>query len=639
MNELTPRVRPSELATAHYEMGGTIENSQPPSLQDYWRILKKHRWLIVGVAGGVILTTLLVTLLMTPIYTAETILLLDPADPQVVNIKPVTPEPQRFGEENYYQTQYELLKSRSLIAKVIKQEQLASHPAYREVEEQGSASSGWLHGWFAADKDPTNGEYPKLTRLYLNKILEVKPVKDSRLVAVAISTPDPELSARLANAHATAYITEGLNIRNRASKEALKFLEDKAKELRVRLQTSEVALNAFRREKGIVSLDEKENVVVDRLADLNRRLTEAEVEKISLESQAIMVRNRDFDALPAVIDNLLIQDLKKRLSALEAEAANLNELYMPAHPKMQQINAQVEETRRRLNREIKSVVAGIESAYLSAQRKERDLRQAMAQQKNATLNLKDAAVHYAVLARDVETNRQLYDHVFQRIKELGVSAELPASSVSILDRAAPPEKPSKPNKWLYLAISGLVGMTGGFGLAFLREYFDNTLRTPDDVERYLHLPSVAVVPEFSKLNGVSPTEHVVHGPLPVTPHNGRKELVLSHHPHSAISEAYSMLHTSILLSSADEPPRCLLFASARPGEGKTVNVLNTGIVISRTGARTLIIDADLRASRCARVLGVENNKGLTEVLTGQIELFEAIQPTDVDFLSIIPSGA
>jgi capsular exopolysaccharide synthesis family protein len=220
-----------------------------------------------------------------------------------------------------------------------------------------------------------------------------------------------------------------------------------------------------------------------------------------------------------------------------------------------------------------------------------------------------------------------------------VSAELPASSVSILDRAASPEKPSKPNKWLYLAISGVVGMTGGLGLAFLREYFDNTLRTPDDVERYLHLPSVAVVPEFSKLSNVGPSERAVHGPLPLTQHNGRKELVLSHHPHSAISEAYSMLHTSILLSSADEPPRCLLFASARPGEGKTVNVLNTGIVISRTGARTLIIDADLRGSRCARVLGVENKKGLTEVLTGQIELFEAIQPTDIDFLSIIPSGA
>jgi polysaccharide biosynthesis transport protein len=639
MNELSPRVRTSDLPIAYHDIGGTLEQSQPPTLHDYWRIIKKHRLLILSVAGGVVLTTLLVTLLMTPIYTAETILLLDPADPQIVNIKPVTPEPQRSGEEHYYQTQYEMLKSRSLIAKVIDQEQLASHPAYRkEAEKRDSVLFGWLRGWFAKGHKADDGQYPKLTKVYLERILEVKPVKDSRLVTIAISTPDPELSARLANAHAKAYIAEGLNIRNRASKEALAFLEAKAKDLRLRLQASEAALNAFRREKGIVSLDEKENVVVDRLADLNRRLTEAEVDKIALESQAIMIRNRDYDSLPAVINNPLIQDLKKQLSALEAEAANLDALYMPAHPKMQQIKAQIDQSRRKLDKEIKSVVGGIESAYLSAQRKERDLRAAMSEQKNATLNLKDAAVQYAVLARDVDTSRQLYDHVFQRIKELGVSAELPASSVSILDRAATPEKPSKPNKLLYLAISGIVGLTGGLGLAFLREYFDNTLRTPDDVERYLHLPSIAVVPEFSTLNGVGSPEGTANSKLPLNLRSGRKELVLAHHPHSAVSEAYSMLHTSILLSRADEPPRCLLFASARPGEGKTVNVLNTGIVISRTGARTLIIDADLRGSRCAKVMGVKNERGLTEVLTGQIGLFEAIQSTDVDFLSMIPSG-
>jgi len=637
INELPFDVSPnSSFNTA--EIVASYDRLRGPGFLDYWRIIKKRRWLITGVFLVVVLTAALVISIMTPIYTAETTLLIDPVDRQVVNIKQVISEPQSLEEHDYYPTQYEMLKSRSLIARVIRDQTLYGHPAFRKyTTASGSGFLGWSENLFSSADAVSNGTYPKLTKIYLERILEIKPLKNSRMVTISISTPDRELSARLANAHAAAYIDETLNIRSKANKDALRFLTARLGDLKSRLQNSEVALNNFRRQRGIVSLDEKENTIVNRLADLNKSLTEAEVERISLEAQAALIRSRQYHSLPAVINNSLIQNLKNQLSQLDAEYANLDTLYTQAHPKMIQLKAQIEETRRKLEKEVVSVVGGIESAYLGSLAKERNLRDAAERQKSVALNLKDAAVEYAVLAREVDTNRQLYDNVFHRVKEIGVSTELNASNVTVIDGAVPPIKPSKPKVWLYLLVSAFVGLTGALGLALFREYLDNTLQTPEDIERYLHLPSLAAIPDFSRLNGQTLPEKIAAELLPV-PSKFRNQLLISQHPHSIISEAYSMLQTSILFSRAGDPPRTILFASANPGEGKTVTVLNTGIALARTGAFVLIIDADLRSSRCHKLLGLEIEQGLTEVLTGQEDVYNVMQPTGIDFLSLLASG-
>ena len=245
------------------------------------------------------------------------------------------------------------------------------------------------------------------------------------------STPDPDFSAQLANAHAQAYIRQGLKFRAFANADAEQFLEKKLVELKERAEKSEAVLNNYRRDKGIISLNDKENVVVDRLADLNKRLTEAEADRITLQAQVQLIRQRAYDSLPAVINSLLIQTLKEQLSRLEGDYANLSAEYNLGYPRLAQLKAQVDETRRRLNDEIRTVVAGIESAFLAAGAKEKGLRGKFAEQRSAALQLKDASVEYAILAREVDTNRQLYDSVFQRRKEMGVAAEISGPRISL----------------------------------------------------------------------------------------------------------------------------------------------------------------------------------------------------------------
>jgi polysaccharide biosynthesis transport protein len=603
---LTSYRRPYQL-----EAGEASEPLIEPSLCEYWRIIKKHRWLILLILTVTLASVGTLTVFMTRIYTAETVLLIDPRPQQVVDIKQVISEPQR-PENDLFVTQYEMLRSRSLISEVIRREGLMEHPFYREEFQTRETTA-----------EPIT---PKAINIYTDHMLKVSALRNSRLVKIEISTADPELSARLANSHAQAFIGQGLNITARASQDAIEFLSGKLEQLKGRVRTAETALNAFRKENGIVSVGEKDNITLERLADLNKRLTDAEVERIAAEAQILLVRKGAYDAVPMVLNNPLVQTLKSQQSKLEVEYANLNTQLTPEHPQMIQLSAQLTETRTRINNEMRRVIESLESSVRSAQAKEQRLRDAMERQKTDTLELKDAAVEYAVLAREVDSNRQLYDSVLQRLKDLGVAAELRASNIFVIDKALPPTKPSKPNLFLYLGTSGFLGLLGGLGAAFLREYLNNTLRTPNDVEQYLHLPNLAVVPAFPK-------------PAQDIPSTGRPgQLTTVARPHSAVAEAYSMLHTSIRFSRPDDSPKTILFTSGVQGEGKTVTAVNTAIICARMGSRVVLIDADLRAPRCHEVIGVHKAPGLTEAITGQLDLKRVIQTTSVEFLDFIPSG-
>jgi capsular exopolysaccharide synthesis family protein len=343
------------------------------------------------------------------------------------------------------------------------------------------------------------------------------------------------------------------------------------------------------------------------------------------------------------MNSTVVQMLKQQLAQREGEFVHLSTLFKPSHPRMEQVQTQVEDARRQLRQEIQRAVRGIESAYQAARARENALRNEMQKQKAATLGLKDAAVQYAILAREVDTNRQLYDSVLQRMKEMGVAAELRASNVSVVDKAEPPRTPSRPKKIQSLLLSALVALIGGVGLAFLLEYLDNTLKTPEEVEHYLRLPNLSIVPDFLSL------EWQRYGPqrlsslpprMPSSLASGKgPAFVLSHHSFSVVKEAYRTLRTAILLSRAGESPKTILFTSGIHGEGKTVTVLNSAIAFAEMGIPVLVIDADLRRPNCHRVLRMENGLGLTEVLTGQTGPMEVIRPTATDHLFFLSAGS
>jgi succinoglycan biosynthesis transport protein ExoP len=661
MYELTPSgLSPSPLERRDIEgpRGLPAIEEDGVSPRDYWLVLRKRLWLIALCCFGTVFATTLFLLTTTPIYTAETTLLIERNAPYVIEIREALSEPLGSDDHDFYKTQYEILKSRTLAASAI--QELSSETnrlLMGEGREEGFISGLWAQalGWVAEQRwarrlfspppkinaEAPPGIDPALIDSYMG-MLTIKPVPRTRLVKIAFNTSAPELSAHLANSHAQAYIRQGLGLRTRANEEAHRFLEGKLVELKARIENSEAALNRYRRTREIISLDDKENIVVERLSDLNKRLTEAEADRIALEAQVRLIRKREYGSLPAVINSPLIGTLKQQLSPLQGEYASFSTVYKAGHPRLDQLKAQTDEVGRRLRQEIQRVIAGIESSYLAAEAREKALRDKMEEQKATTLGLKDAAVEYAILAREVDTNRQLYDSVLQRMKEMGVAAELRASNISVIDNAEPPRTPSKPQKKYSLFVSALLGLMGGVCLALVFEYLDNTLKTPEEVERYLRLPSLGVVPDLSSRDALRyATRKLPHTPaqLPgsLAP---EKEVapVLSHHPLSRVAEGYRTLRAAILLSRAGEPPRTILFTSGIFAEGKTVNLVNTAIAFAQMNVRVLLVDADLRRPDCHRVLRMDRGLGLTDVLTSQREPIEVIRPTPITGLFLLSAG-
>ena len=499
------------------------------------------------------------------------------------------------------------------------------------------------------------------------KRLTVTPVRGTNLVKVGFATPDPELSAEIVNAHAEAYIRQGLDLHRAVNEEAQHFLEGKLGELKKRVEESEAALNAFGRANEIISLSDKENIVINRLDELNMDLTRAETDRISLEAQEQLIQQRSYDSLPAVIDNDMIQKLKEQLVRLEGQYARLAGEYKPGFRALDQVGDQVAETRRTMQSEIKKVVGGLESKYIAAVSKENKLRTAMEEQKAAALRQKDASVTYNILAREANTNRQLYDAVLQRMKETGVAAQVGTSNIFVIVKGAPPIRPSSPVRVQDISISAILALVGGIGLAFLLESLNNTFKNPNEVERHLGLSTLAVIPDFLTANGNSRSpsgllrlvrgstrgvlasasngSHPPYGAalqrLRDTEQSATKgtELITSPETFSAVTESYRALRAALMLSRASAPPKVTLFTSALPSEGKTTTAANTAFLLSQMDHRVLLIDTDLRRPRCHQVLNMPNTAGLTEVLTGQLTAGEAISVTAVPKLSLLCSGS
>lgn len=661
MNELSPYFIRKDASAAAPEVVDlqqfmNVDDRVHP-LRDYWQTVKRHRWLILICVIMLLVGSLLFTFTRTPLYTSQTVILIERKPPQVLKEKDALSESVEYAE--YYKTQYEILKSRALAARVIREEGLATDPVFagdKKEERAGLINGMWqgLKTWgggFAQTKAPPavrkadpDAIGPGLVGAYLS-MLEVKPVRSTSLVDVTFSTPDPELSARLANAHAYAYVRYGMELRSETNDEALEFLQKKLVDLKERVEQSEASLNNYRRDKGIISVDDKENVIVDRLVDLNKRLTEAEAERIGLQAQVQTIQNNKFDSLPVINNSAVIQGLKQQIAKYVADYASLAKEFKPGYPPLDNLKTRLDESQQRLREEIRNEVKTINSAYTAAKNKEAELRSQMNAQKQTTLDLKDSAVQYGILAREVDTNRQLYDSVLQRIKEMSVAAQIRNSNIYVMEKAQAPLGPSYPSKQRSLLLGLCLGLTAGIGLAFLLEQMDSTFKSVEEAERYVLLPSLGVVPDFTRVEGrqVGYVSQLVQSAKLELPFNApaepKNEVVLARHGQSVVFEAYRTLRSALLLSQAGDPPRTILMVSATRGEGKTTSTVNTAIVFAQMGMRVLVIDADLRRPRCHHLFKVENCVGLAEVLAGQLEPHGALHATAVENLFFISSGA
>jgi capsular exopolysaccharide synthesis family protein len=374
---------------------------------------------------------------------------------------------------------------------------------------------------------------------------------------------------------------------------------------------------------------------------LNEALAKAESERMTKEALYKQVKGRNTESFPAILENKLIQDLKQSLIQLEAQYTKLSETYRPSHPEMIRLKNQMETIQSRLNIELSQFSAGIRNEYEASVRKETLLRSSFEQEKVKATEMQQKSIQYNILKREADTNKDLYKSLLQRVKEVGVSASLQASNIQIVDKAEVPKGPYQPDKRRTLYLAAVIGLLLGVGLAFFLEYLDSTIKSPDEVEDLIHLPSFGLVPEIScermYLRGdlTYPVERIAHC-----------------HPKSILSEAYRNIRTSILLSTPESPPKRIIITSANPLEGKTTTLINTSIALSQTGAQVLIIDADLRKPRVHTVLNTGMNsgrgrgngrrngkgKGLSSFLSGNSSLWGVVKRTDIQNLYFIPAG-
>ncbi len=629
-------------------------------LLSYWHVVRKRLPLVIGVVFAVMVLTVIYAYMQTPLYTAAATILLKPGSPQIMGDKDASQDQGMMYDsdlyENFQKTQYQILRSRTLAAYVIRAENLEHNPAFLGpkpqpglIESALSSVSLWLNHTNgrkprpqATEQAAHNGVPPGLISAYLGG-LRIAPIMDTDLVTIEYVSTDRGLAAKLANAHAHGYIRLGIELRSQSNEEAENFLKERLGELKDSLEKSEVALNDYRRAKGIIpglmSLDGKETVVLDRVSELSKDLTTAQVDRIGLEAQMQLINSHKYDSIAAVMSDAGVVSMQGQLNTLDADYASMGKKFKPDYPPMMQMAAKRAELERRLEAEISRVVSGIQGSYQAASDKEQKLQAEMNKERQQALGLNDAAVEYAILQREVDTNRELYESVLQRMKGIGLAAESQTSNIIIVDPAETPGAPSSPKKFSMMMRNSALALVAVIGLVFGLEYLDTTLKTPEQVERYLHVPNIGAIPSFAsmRLKG--------KGPTLLTEDNGIKkigygrELLGVANPYSLVGEAYRTFRTALMLSRAGAPPKTILFTSAHSAEGKTVSATNTAAMFAQTGARVLLIDADLRKPRCHRVLALENSSGLTEVLTGTCEVQDVIRTTIVDGLTFISAGS
>jgi capsular exopolysaccharide synthesis family protein len=622
---------------------------------DYWRVVVKRKWIILTITLVVIVVVGIKTWKQTPMYSATAKLQIDVEQSNILPYKDAFQETGSGSYLEYLQTQIKTIQSATLASRVIRALKLEANPKF--LGEARPSLMTWFAAWVASrfDSAVKKGEsplesdrgagitkdvgYSPLAGSVLAN-LSVVPVRGSRLVEVSFICRDAALAATIVNTICSEYIEYNFEAKVSATQSATKFLSKQLVDLQSKVEKSEEALIRFGRERGIVTLQDQGSEVNRRLFDLTVALTQLQIDRMQKESAWHLLQ----ETLPDIPETLRSADmvaLESRLNALRQDEASLSVQYKPGWPELDRIRSQREELERQLAQSKQKAIKAIENDYQMAMRRESLAVEALAAQKTEATTLNQNSIQFNILKQEVESNRQLYDGFLQRLKEAGVSAGLKSSNIRVLDEAGIPGAPYTPDKRRNLLFALLAGLGIGIGLAFFLEYLDNSVKTPEDVDRFIKLPSLGVIPSLSSLLPAQSRSRLTES-AGVTNGSGNSssvELVTHHHAESMLSEAYRNLRTSVLLSSAvGRPPKSLLFTSSQIGEGKTTTALNIAITLAQTGRKVIVLDCDMRHPRLHRFLNLDRAAGMSAFLSGNSELSSIIQQTAIPNLFAVPSG-
>lgn len=603
------------------------------------RILLANWRKILGFGVTLTLVAGLVVFSMQPIYQGKASIVLEIDDVNVVSVEDI----YSLGARNsdYMATQFEILKSHRLAERVVDRLNLTQHPLFAQAEPDAQGLAGWwqstkiffaeLLGSVEPQQSLTAAEQNALLRqriadaIQLN--VQVSPIRNSQMSYVAFESTDPRLAAQIANAIADEFIKNDLENRLSGTLQATDWLDERLVELRTNLQRAEQALQDFRDREGLVSIDGQTGLGVNELASLSQRLEEARKARIGAENLLADVNNlasanvTELLTIPAVLNHVAIQRLSAEQSKAQRQVDELQKRYGPKHPAMVAALSELNSATVELADEVMTVASGIGREYEFAKRTEQQLEATWERRKAEVQEFNRKEFQLLELQRDVDTNRQLYDIFFTRIRSVSETGGFEKPHARIVDMAKPPRIPVKPKKQLIMALAMILGVMLGAAFVLVLDQLDNTVRHPDDVADKLGAPLL--------------------GSLPLVMTDGEDDSDVPHFWHNStgnFAESIRTVRTGLRLSSLDNPAKIVVITSTLAGEGKSTLSLNLSAALGQM-EKTLLIGADLRRPTLASRLDLApSHKGLSHFVAGSAELEECIEHLEDKGFWVMPSG-
>jgi capsular exopolysaccharide synthesis family protein len=588
-----------------------------PLLRYYAGLFWRRRKVVLASVAGFVALGVIVTLLMIPKYTATSQIEIKRESAKIVNMQGVEQDATDADQE-FYQTQYGLLRAQSLAEKVADDLKLADNPAFFDMF--GADDNATL---FTADaaRRPRADRARRLRAAgeVLLDHLRILPLRQSRLVEISFTSPDAVLSQKVANEWAEDFIQSNLDRRYDASSYARDFLESRLATLRSKLDQSELALQNYAQAQRIITVQGKDgseqSTVAYDLVALNNELATATAARVQAQARLAAVNGRAGEAQES-LDNSALNELRAKRAELAADYQKMLTQFEPAYPPAQALQRQLRELDRSIAREERRIGGAVLVAYQAASGREKALQAKVDELESSFLDQRRRGIQYRILGREVDTNRQLYDALLQRYKEIGIAGGVGTNNISIVDTADLPLRPSSPRLLLNLILALFGGIAVGAVLAFLLEQSDETMADPSDAERLFGLPLLGSIPNELE----------------------DEPRVALRDPKSTIVDAYLAVQTSLQFSTEHGVPQSLAVTSTRPGEGKSTTALALAALLARSGKRVVLIDGDMRSPSVHQLMGIGHDRGLSTYLSSSASAAELLVPIDAFGFSVMTAG-
>jgi len=599
------------------------------NLREYGQVFKRHKWSILSLTILISILATLVVYSMKPIYQSSATLLISPDNNNIVSIKEV----YGLGGNDYFRTQYELLKFRKLVEQVVNKLQLTKNPEFIENQKPKinfdwrSWLPSWLPASFFAQTAPSADRSYEQTINEVTRRIQVTPINSSQLVTISFEAEDRKLAAQIVNTLAQTYIENDMDAKLQLTSLASTWLDGRLKTLKQKLQVSEVALQKYREKQGLLESNDVGAIDSRQLQELQTKLILTRQQRVEAETALRQVRAlkggsiEKLSTLPAVLNDTLLGRLKQAKEASQREVQTLSKRYGPKHPKLIQAKADLKATKIAVDKRVRVVLESIQKSYQLAKSSEQSLLSAINSAKKTIQSTSRKSYQLGVLMRDVAANKKLFELFLNRSKETK-QAGLIKPSARIADPAVPGFNPIKPKKGLIIAIATTLGLFFGIFVAFLHEHLDNTLRRTGDLEGRLQMIELGTLPHL-KLKakaGESPLDY------------------MKEHQQSYYAESIRTIRAGILLSSLDNPYKVIMVTSSVPGEGKSSISGNLASALAEF-TKVLLVDADMRRPTVAKAWGIDPQApGLSEYIAGMATISKCIHRIDDRNIHVIPSG-